>query len=218
MRIGVYMGNLGSLEKLGYYIQERELTSNPGLERALAALIDQLEPAGVTWLAGGSVGLWLQGVSLSAQPRDIDIYAEKAAASLIHERLKPLATDEPRWDESGIYASLLSHYSMDGYTLELVGGFEVHTSLADYKVEVEPLLEDAALTVVPGLKVMPLAHEFIFNLLRGRPDRYRPIADRMNTDPGRFMPLLKQIITRNGWTLQQQAAMSQLARLEGWFD
>ncbi|ANS74870.1 hypothetical protein AWM70_09900 [Paenibacillus yonginensis] len=200
------------------YIKHKSLVPNPGLEHALSAVTELVRPAGVKWLAGGSVGLWLQGVPLNAPPRDIDIYAEQPAASLIHIQLEAWATDEPRWDESGIYASLLSHYEIEGYTLELVGGFEVRTSLADYKVEVEQVLEAAAFEIIPGLKVMPLAHELIFNLLRGRPDRYRAIAAQINAKPDKHIPLLKQIALRRGWSLQQQKEMNKLACLQGWLD
>ncbi|WP_138492969.1 hypothetical protein [Paenibacillus pinistramenti] len=211
------LGYLDNRNRLKEYLEERNYESNPGLERALAALTGLLQSSGgCKWLAGGSAGLWLQGAELAAPPRDIDIYAEKEAAVHLHECLKPFAVDTPKWDRSGIYVSLLSHYKIEDYTVELVGGFEVRASLGHYKVEIENLLDLYAAEIMPGLKVMPLAHEYIFNLLRSRPDRYKAVAEQMNRRPELHLPLLEEMAERNGWTKHQQTEMDKLSPIWGW--
>ncbi|MBW4839932.1 MAG: hypothetical protein KZY74_11055 [Paenibacillaceae bacterium] len=194
-------------------MQQQESKAYAALTEALCKLAASCEEVDGAWLLGGSCGLWLQGVTLAAAPRDIDIYADLATAGQLHEKLQRFATDEPRHDRSGLYTSHLSHYRIEESTVELVGGFEVHTSGAYYRTEVGVLLARAAQRVTirdTTFAVMPLAHELVFNLLRERPDRYLPIAGRIRQAPDRHLALLDELLTRNEWSADLIGRMAEL--------
>ncbi|WP_166239336.1 hypothetical protein [Paenibacillus turpanensis] len=153
-------------------------------------------------LVGGSCGLALQGVTLEAEPRDIDIYVDRESVHAVYERFQDCCYDQPREDETPIYRSVLSHYELQGVKIELVGDFRVRTEQASYRVEVEELLWSyASLSSYQDgkLRLMPLEHELVFNVLRGRPDRYQAIAEVLarRTHNGNTNPLLAEIASRN---------------------
>ncbi|GIP52094.1 hypothetical protein [Paenibacillus vini] len=185
----------------------------PKVNQAIQKLSQVCKDAEGSWLLGGSCALWLQGVPLSAAPRDIDIYADTQHAGTLHSLLEAFALDEPELDESGLYKSRLSHYKLGNLTLELVGGFQVKTEGALYRTEVTDILAPAAGTVSLESEVvmlMPLAHEFIFNVLRARPDRYLPIAGEIRKNPKQHLPLLFLLLERNYWTFETIARMAEL--------
>ncbi|CAG7641304.1 hypothetical protein ACFQI7_11805 [Paenibacillus allorhizosphaerae] len=178
----------------------------PLSESLLAALKTIREQSGghrpLTWLVGGSTGLMLQGVSLAAPPRDLDLYIDREQAAEMHEALKPYAVDEQAESETALYRSILSHYDIGGVKVELVGAFEVRALESEYKVEAAYLSQlQAPWLTQPGLesvRIMPLMHELIFNVLRARPDRYEAIADlcrRQDTAIHRLM--LERLASRN---------------------
>ncbi|WP_059052495.1 nucleotidyltransferase family protein [Paenibacillus senegalimassiliensis] len=180
---------------------------------ALEELAGQLAGSPEAWLLGGSCGLWLQGVPLESPPRDIDIYADTEEAHSLHERLSSLATDKPAYDRNERYASVLSHYRLGDLEVEMAGGFEIRTARASYRTEVNELLAGASHQVAlqkAVIQVMPLAHEFIFNLLRERHDRYLPIAAVMRKEPERHLPLLLELLKRNAWTSDLIGRMAEL--------
>lgn len=155
-----------------------------------------------TWLVGGSTGLLLQGVQLAALPRDLDLYADRRAAENLHMALRRYATDEQTESETLIYRSMLSHYEMNGVKVELVGAFEVRALDSEYRVEAEYLARTHALAVPYGegktVRLMPLAHELVFNVLRDRPDRYEAIARVCQArEPERHRQALDDLIARN---------------------
>lgn len=165
------------------------------LRRVAGALAS--EPA--DWLVGGSCGLALQGVPLAARPRDLDLYADTEAAAALDKRLRGLATDEAQISRTPIYESVLSHYAIGGVTVELVGGFRVRALDSDYTVQVSGVLAPYALKA-PGfgdIRLMPLAHELVFNILRGRADRYEAIAAAIRSNLLRHQPALDAIRYRN---------------------
>lgn len=181
-----------------------DINSNPYSDviMALKELVVRFGDTQQGWLLGGSCGLWLQGVTLGAPPRDIDIYADMLDAVKLHEQLAEIMLDEPRLDKSGLYISRLSHYRLGNLTMELVGGFEVKTLDATYVTEVSSVLqEDAVSYQLEGVTVpvMPLAHELVFNILRERPDRYLAIAEVMRSSLEHHLPLLMKLFIRNGW-------------------
>lgn len=185
----------------------------PEVSQALQQLSRVCKAAEGHWLLGGSCALWLQGVQLSAAPRDIDIYTDTQHAGTLHRLLEEFALDEPRLDESGLYKSRLSHYKLGQLTLELVGGFQVKTEGALYRTEVADILAPAAETALlesEAVMLMPLAHEFIFNVLRARPDRYLPIAGEIRKKPDRHLPLLLLLLERNYWTFETISRMAEL--------
>lgn len=185
----------------------------PEIFQALQVLVQSCKEAEGKWLLGGSCGLWLQGVPLAAAPRDIDVYTDLEHAEWLHQLLAEFAVDKPRLDQSGNYVSQLSHYRLNTLTLELVGGFQVKTKEAVYKTEVAEKLVPASQTVRLGtldIRLMPLAHEFVFNVLRARPDRYAPIAGVIRRNPQLHLPLLSELLERNLWTSGQIAKMADL--------
>ncbi|GIO42853.1 hypothetical protein [Paenibacillus apis] len=197
---------------------QQDDTSASELLRSLCLLHKRLEHAEVPWILGGSCALWLQGVSLSALPRDIDVYTDDQHVPLLHELLFNLATDEPTLDESGIYSSRLSHYRLGEYAVELVGGFRIRAGSSSYLTEVEEILAPAArqikLDLAEGeLPLMPLSHELVFNILRSRPDRYQAVAEAMAREPKQHAATLRTLIRSNSWS---EAHLRQLKALFPW--
>lgn len=140
------------------------------------AMIDHAVGQQAAWAIGGSTGLMLRGMQLGRLPRDLDLYADAADARLIHEALLPFAIDGPLASDGGIYSSILSHYNMAGVHVELVGAFVVQAQATRYDVRVRGLLLPHAAWVRPegherAVPLVPLAHELLFNVLRGRGDR-----------------------------------------------
>lgn len=191
-----------------------KLTNNyPELVNALNMLSSYWKEDAGKWLLGGSCSLWLQGVKLAAPPRDIDVYADPEESKILHKRLSEVAIDEPRLDQSGFYTSLLSHYQCGGLTIELVGGFEIRSQGAFYRTEVtEVLSKYSSIHWLDDAEIhlMPLAHEFVFNILRGRPDRYLAIAEVIRREPDRHLPLLSVLLRRNEWTADIVAKMAEV--------
>lgn len=103
----------------------------------LRTIQDCLREVEATWLVGGSCGLLLQDVALTAAPRDLDLYVDAEGALELHQALSDYATDSQVEDRSSIYRSILSHYRIEGAKVELVGGFEVTSKDSLYKVEVD---------------------------------------------------------------------------------
>jgi len=168
----------------------------------LAALEQTLKDTGICWLVGGSCGLLLQRVRLDKPPRDLDLYVDQDDVSLFHERLREWALDEPSYSETPIYRSTLSHYQMNGVQIELVAGFQVQSYGCDYRVTVRNGLFRHSLAAegerpLPAIRLMPLAHELVFNVLRDRPDRYEAIAEVMQSRPERHIPVIRDIIRTN---------------------
>jgi hypothetical protein len=169
-----------------------------------------LREVGTPWLVGGSCGLLLQGVPLSAPPRDLDLYADSVGVRELHLALSAFSTDTQVEDQTPIYRSILSHYSIDGIKVELVGGFEVSAQGSTYKVDADFLFKHfASLVEFPmdepplnsaefeSIRLMPLEHELIFNLLRSRPDRYEGIAAVMRSRQMSFTKAMDELILRN---------------------
>lgn len=171
------------------------------------------------WLLGGSAGLALRGLSLDKPPNDLDLYADSTAALAIHRQLAGYAIDKQEHSTTAIYESLLSHYEIAGIRVELVGDFVVTARGSRYAVQVERLLrpyaESVALEAEGGGKVLiplvPLAHEFIFNVLRGREDRVAVIAEEMLKDTKRHIPAFERLLNAGDYHPDERAAM--LARL-----
>ncbi|MFD1989769.1 hypothetical protein ACFSGI_07360 [Paenibacillus nicotianae] len=196
--------------------QKKELI--PSLEQ-LVRLLQPLKEQS-PWLLGGSCGLLLHGVKLDKAPRDIDLYTDEIRINDLHEKLAEElpVLDYPILDETRTYRSTLSHYQLDPYTVELVGGFEVRARESYYRVHVEPVLYPAApvYTLEAGsIHLMPLAHELIFNLLRDRPDRYEPISERIREQSQDHATLIEQIIQHNGFHPQFMQRIRRLAGING---
>jgi hypothetical protein len=189
------------------------------LRQALLLLDQKLAGLGAIRLIGGSCGLLLQGVPLAAEPRDLDFYADVQAARAIYSRLEDAVTDRLTENETVIYRSHLARFRLAGVTVELVGGFEVKARDCLYRVEIEDLLlSHCAEAVIDGaqLRLMPLAHELVFNLLRERPDRYEAIADTMRSNPGSYFPAMEAILERNAFGDEVAAEVERLLRFSEW--
>lgn len=174
-----------------------DLTLEKALEK-LAGRLQARESIGPV-LLGGSCGLLLQGVRLNQPPQDIDLYVDSIEVPAVFKALQPYATDNPRYSETAMYSSLLSHFRILGMSVELVGGFQVRTEQGEYEVKVSRLSEACTSATIgsSSLNLMPLAHELVFNLLRARPDRYEAIAEKMREDPAQHMAVLTAILKCN---------------------
>ena len=181
------------------------------IERALAAMADKLRGSGAAWIVGGSAGLMLRGIRLSAPPRDLDVYADPADAALIHAALADAAVDRPVRSATAIYESLLSHYRESGVAVELVGGFIVSARGCRYETKVrERLLPHAEWRTLPGgaeAPLVPLAHELWFNWLRGRDDRVAPIAAAIAANPARHMPAFRDLTAAGKFATEAVSAV-----------
>lgn len=180
---------------------------------ALSRLADCWSTVSVPWMLGGSCSLLVQGVDLDRLPRDIDVYTDIHAAKQLHAHPPGVNIDRQQVDRSGSYVSLLSHYELEGFPIELVGGFEVLCGGALYRLEVERLLWPAGIPFHVGhssLRLTPLSHELLFNLLRNRPDRYQAIAEVMRQEPQRHIIILQQLLMSNIWTEEQLDRLIQL--------
>ncbi|WP_025681407.1 hypothetical protein [Paenibacillus massiliensis] len=192
------------------------LTSMPQLHEAIGQLAAAWSSSSSCWLLGGSCSLLLQGVELDKSPNDIDVYADLGAAKQLHRHAPGVLLDEQQLSRNEAYLSLLSHYELGGLTLELVGGFEVSATNSLYRVEIEQVLYPVAPEIVIdncSVRLMPLAHELLFNLLRGREDRYQSIAKTMNTEVDEHRALLELLLARNVWS---DGHVDQLRRLLIW--
>lgn len=169
----------------------------PELQHALRDASYALDTTSSCWLIGGSCGLLLQNVHLDNSPSDIDIYTDLNSVSELHLALTNWSVDGPELSITERYRSVLSHYQLEDYTLELVAGFEVQTGSSRYIVEVDRLLAPAHASAELDelrLPLMPLSHELIFNLLRDRTDRYEAIAAVMKEDITAHLPLMEQLL------------------------
>lgn len=142
----------------------------------------------------------LQGVSLQAEPRDLDLYTDRTHIHALHAALRSHATDNPQDSETGMYRSNLSHYSICGVIVELVGSLEVDRGSAHYEVEITEVMNrfasDAQFAGM-HVRVMPLVHELLFNVLRERPDRYFPIAEVIRSRPDDHRSVWRMVLDRN---------------------
>ncbi|MFC5448075.1 nucleotidyltransferase family protein [Paenibacillus aestuarii] len=169
---------------------------------AINKLSAELRSVDAKWLIGGSCGLVMHEIDTLRSPRDLDLYVDGGDIPAIHTALAQFAVDEPAYSETPIYASTLSHYEILGATIELVGDFRVQALDSVYTIEATYLWEHHGIELpLEGLahhvKMMPLAHELIFNVLRERPDRYEAIAQAMRRSPERHMPALHDLLKRN---------------------
>ncbi|SFS81650.1 hypothetical protein SAMN05428962_3018 [Paenibacillus sp. BC26] len=181
--------------------------------RALEIIARETAPTGAKWLIGGSAGLLLRGLELSDPPRDLDLYADDAAAAALHKALLPYAVDEQHESVSPIYRSVLSHYLIEGIQVELVGGFVVSAGEDRYAVEVEKVLASLQTTVAIGayqLGIVPLAHELWFNVLREREDRIRLIVAPIRQEPALHMEAVGVIASGNRLTGKTKQYVQQL--------
>lgn len=170
------------------------------LQYALKESAQYLNLTNKIWLLGGSCGLLLQGVELLTPPRDIDLYADADSIKILHQALEKWSVDEQTVNQCGIYSSILSHYQHNGAQIELVGGFKVTVAASHYEVKVETLLQQhATANELEGVQIrlMPLGHELIFNLLRNREDRYQAIAEIMRKKPEEHVSLMDELLSNN---------------------
>lgn len=184
---------------------------------ALKQLADDLSSIKRPWLVGGSCGLLMQGVPLAEAPRDLDLYADADAVKEIHDVLKPYSTDEQVEDRSSIYYSILSHYKIGEVKVELVGDFQVTASDSVYQVNAALYYEQYAATHTLGsdtnkalVKLMPLEHELVFNVLRGRPDRYEAIAQVLVDRHGGATIALNELLSNNRFSEKVTMQLRQL--------
>ncbi|MEW9699003.1 hypothetical protein [Paenibacillus sp. SI8] len=173
-----------------------------------------LQAQGARWLIGGSCGLLLHNVDIQRSPRDLDLYVDGSDVAAVHASLKQFAVDSPEYNETPIYASILSHYELHGNAVEVVGDFRVNAFHSAYCVEAAYLWEHHSakiqITASCSVKVMPLAHELLFNLLRDRSDRYQAIAQAMRNEPELHMTALRDLLNRHTWGTEFRRKLEEL--------
>lgn len=166
------------------------------------------------WLLGGSCGLLLQNVSLSRPPADIDLYADLEDAAPLHEALSCYSVDNgPEEDYSGNCYSRRSRYIVGEMKVELVCGFRIGNPPFGYTVDVHSLLGHAPVSGISGsslIRLMPLAHELLYNMLRGRTERCRNITGRMLSSLEEHASLLEQLAEQNGLGPDCRAELNRL--------
>ncbi|WP_340024451.1 hypothetical protein MHI24_04925 [Paenibacillus sp. FSL K6-1096] len=190
------------------------------VETALSRIVDELDFCGTSkppvWLLGGSCGLLLHGVQLSAPPRDIDLYCDLEDTPLLHQALQRYTVSRPEEDFSGGCYSQRGLYYLGEVKVELVGGFRIGSSSAQYAVDVGMLQAHAPVYYYEGIgrvPLMPLAHELVFNLLRGREDRCQAIVGMIRENLAVHLPLLYQLIDENRLEGSLLPRLEQLLRL-----
>ncbi len=169
-------------------------------QEAVAALAARMESCAALWVLGGSTGLGMRGAKLASTPRDIDIYADAEDARMIHAHLLQWSTDAQQVSTTERYSSLLSHYAIAGAAVELVGDFRIDTAGSHYVTEVGQLLHAAGDTCRAGeaqVRLVPLGHELIFNILRERTDRCQLVGEMIGLQPAKHWPLLRELLARN---------------------
>lgn len=185
------------------------------IERALCRIADRLDGTGVAWVVGGSAGLMLRGLPLSAPPRDLDLYADPADAQAMHEALGAWAVDRPVRSVTERYESILSHYRIEDVNVELVGGFVVADRGCRYEVRVRDVLlpETEPSILEPcgaGAAIVPLAHELWFNWLRGRRDRLKLAAEAIAAAPERHLGAFRALTAAGRFTPEAVAEVESL--------
>lgn len=183
------------------------------IRKALVQMNSMIQDVQGGWLIGGSCGLYLRGLKLEKQPRDIDVYTDEPYVKPLAERMQSCMVTPPHYSETPIYRSTLSHYLVNGIQVELVSDFYIDAADSSYHVEVSQLLAAYSLEVARWgmtFKLMPLAHEFVFNLLRNRADRFELIAQEIRNDPKQHRPALLEIIERNKFSSRHLQMMDQL--------
>jgi hypothetical protein len=167
---------------------------------ALARLAALLEGCNAPWIVGGSTGLALRGARLERAPRDLDVYVDKESVSLVHDRLRVYALDEPENNATERYRSILSHYRLADTLVELVGDFRVSALQSVYSTEVGNFLFPYSDRVqIDGhlIPLVPLAHELIFNMLRERKDRALLAGELIHLQSDIHLPILLALLRRN---------------------
>ncbi|MCR8842980.1 hypothetical protein NQ117_04745 [Paenibacillus sp. SC116] len=151
------------------------------------------------WIIGGSCSLLLQGVELLAPPNDIDVFADQGDAELLHQLWRSKSTDDAAWNETEMYRSLLSHYEIYRCSVELVGQFNVRNEWCSYQMEVSTGLWQYAPPAIVGaqsIRLTPLIHELLFNMLRGRIERVDAIAAAIRCNPQQHEEVLSYVLSR----------------------
>ncbi len=170
------------------------------LVQAIHTIHQRLSHISAPWLIGGSCGLILQNVPIQSTPRDLDIYVDRVFINEFHNALCDFATDSPILSETDRYESILAQYQIAGMTLEIVGGFQVHVVGATYHTRVaESLYSFSSIADIASttIRLMPLAHELLFNLFRERPDRYELIADAIRAQMDMHISCLNTLLANN---------------------
>lgn len=175
------------------------------IQKALATVIQATESGPAKWIVGGSAGLMLRGIPLSAEPRDLDIYCDDEDMFTIFQSLREFAVDEPTVSVTGMYRSRLCHFQIHNVQVELVGGFQVTATGCHYETAVRELLipygERIKLSGTSlGVYVVPLAHELYFNVLRGRSDRVQLIVQAFAEAPEMHERAFQAIESSNTFT------------------
>jgi hypothetical protein len=198
------------LEKKTDTADGRKVSSERSNERNSDEASEDQDHAG-HWLIGGSGGLLLRDMPLTALPSDLDVFCDEPYMLAIHEALQAYASNAPYVLQDLFAISTLSSYRVQDQDVELIAGFEIQTAEGNhYVTQVERLLRPYAKYVQHNgqtIGIVPLAHEWIFNVLRERPDRVRLIEAAMLAAPEEHLPALAKLYEASDWfaSIREQA-------------
>ncbi|MBU6145185.1 MAG: hypothetical protein KGO83_00565 [Paenibacillaceae bacterium] len=165
---------------------------------AMHTMAHALAGSEAVWLLGGSSALAMRGIALAAPPRDVDVYADEMDVHRIANELQQYVVKPAHYSATALYASTRVLLRMHGVDVEIVGDLTVTTPSSRYTVRVrDVLMHDAELC--HGIPLMPLAHEYVFNVLRARQDRVDALEARMGEDCHRAV--VQRLIATRSWIM-----------------
>lgn len=148
----------------------------------LVHMAEELNRTDIPWLVGGSTACLLQNVPLTRKPNDLDIYTDRRFIDSLKQALAGWNIVAVHNMETERYSSYLSRCRVDTLDVEFSADLTVRTEHGQYDVEVGDLLAKHKIMTIMNdvsLPLIPLEHEMVFNLLRERSDRFRPISDTL---------------------------------------
>lgn len=177
------------------------ITSLRSVREALTLVAGLSRPLGLKWLVGGSAATILHGVRLADPPHDLDIDAPADVALRLGEMLSQFVVSPVERGDTDLYSNLFGRFDVAGTKVEILGDFEIKTPSWSHRLVItEELFERCArVEVAPDLPVrlVPLEHQLIVNLIRGRVDRVATISAFLGGHGGADRKYLQEIFERD---------------------
>jgi hypothetical protein len=171
------------------------------VREALSLITRLSRPEGLKWLVGGSTATILHGVSLAAPPHDLDIDAPGDGALKLGELLSSFVVSPVQRSDTDLYNNLFGRFDVNGTKVEILGDFEIKARSWSHRLVITEDLYNRCteVTLQPGLTVrlVPLEHQLIVNLIRGRVDRVASISATLRGQGGPDQKYLQEIFERD---------------------
>jgi hypothetical protein len=165
---------------------------------AMRTMAHALARSDAVWLLGGSSALAMRGIALAAPPRDIDVYADVSDVHRIVDVMREYVVAPAHDSATALYASTRAFLRIEGVDVDIVGHLTVTTPTSQYTVRVrDVLVHDAELW--HDIPLMPLAHEYVFNVLRARQDRLDALEPHMRAP--RHRAVVQRLIATRSWVI-----------------